>query len=123
MRAHHRNRTELRTIMRIKRDHARAFIQIAKQQPEGLANPHLPSDFRRFLGINNSTIQGTKLRITQFAIKLLQLLLIPVLYGFSLCMDSPNRTARKLFKSLCSIVWEIEILDARRTSENSTAAT
>ena len=114
MRAHHHNRTDLNQILRIKRDHGRAFVQIVTAQPDGLDSPHLPSDFRRYLGIDNRSIRGPLLTCAHFLLTCLSTLLVILLRGCAWFMDRPNRIALRLFKTLCSIPWELAILDARR---------
>ncbi len=117
MRAHHHNRTDLNHILRVKRDHGRAYMQIVAAQPDGLDSPHLPSDVRRYLGIDNRRISGTALDCALYAMKILSTLLVVFLRGLSWFMDRPNQLVLKLFKTLCGIAWEIAILDARRRKD------
>ena len=114
MRARHHNRTELDPILRIKRDHARAFVRIAASQPQGLASSDLPCDFSRFLGIDNRTVHGLGLRCAQLGLFALSGTLQLSLRTLSRVESRPDPLAVRLFKTACGIEWERVILEHRR---------
>ena len=114
MRARHRNRTDLPHILSIKTRHAHAYLQVVARQSEGLDCPHLPTDVRRFLGVDNRTISGRPLAFARFGFRVLRVALTLALRLLERAGAPPRGLALRLFKTLCSVVWELVILDARR---------
>jgi len=114
MRAWHHNRTDLGRILRIKEDHARAYLQIVAQQPGGFDCPDLPVDFRTFLGVSNWWVRGLGLESALVGLRLLRSLMIMGLRALSATMATPNGLALKIFKTVCGASWEIAILNEIR---------
>jgi glycosyltransferase involved in cell wall biosynthesis len=114
MRVRHRNRTALAPILRVKRNHARAFVKIVEQQPSGLDCPELPCDYRTFLGVDNRSIEDPMLAAAQAVFGTLRLAILACLRCLAALRVRPEGMALKLFKTLCDLTWEVEILKARR---------
>ena len=121
MRVWHHNRTVLGQILEIKEKHALAFFQIVEQQPDGFDCPDLPCDFSTFLGVDNRSTHGFKLKSVLVGLKVLRPLISLGLRGLSFVMAKPNGLAVKIFKTLCGISWEITILEAKRQREQRVA--
>jgi len=113
MKVWHRNRTDLGHILRIKENHALAYLQIVDQEPGGFDCPDLPTDFRTFLGLDNRSIRGLKLESALLGLRLLRSLMIMGLKAISFLMTKPSGFALKTFKTVCGMSWEISILDAK----------
>ncbi len=114
MRVRHRNRTALAPILRVKRNHARAFVKIVEQQPAGLDCPELPCDYRTFLGVDNRSVEDPALLGALAAFSALRMAVTAGLRALAALRVRPDGVALKLFKTLCDLTWEIEILKARR---------
>jgi len=117
MKASHYNRTNLRRILSIKEDHARAYLQIVDQQPDGFDSPGLFNEFRTFLGLDNGSIKGRKLTGAMLGLRLLRSAMIVGLQCLFVARANPRGLALKLFKSVCGASWEIAILDEKRRQE------
>ncbi len=114
MRVWHRNRTDLGHILRLKANHARAFMQIVEAQPDGFDCPELPCDYRTFLGVDNRSIRGVKLATALLGFRGLRGLIILALRGLAAVRAKPHGVALNLFKTVCCMTWEITILQAKR---------
>lgn len=117
MKASHHNRTDLERILRIKEDHALAYLQIVEQQPDGFDCPDLPADFRFFFGIDNKSIHGLKLEGALLGLRAFRSLMVTGLKSLSAMRARPGGFALKTFKTVCAMTWEIAILNTKRERE------
>jgi glycosyltransferase involved in cell wall biosynthesis len=114
MRVRHRNRTALGQILAIKARHGRAFAEVVTREPDGFDSVHLPGDFRYYLGLDNQRLAATESGPALLFLGVLRATLLTASTTLRGLGFPPRGFALKVFKTLCGVVWEIELLKAMR---------
>ncbi|MDX2460914.1 MAG: glycosyltransferase, partial [Gammaproteobacteria bacterium] len=110
MRVRHHNRTALRQILAIKARHGRAFAGVVAREPDGFDSVHLPGDFRYYLGLDNRRIEASGRGAALLYLGLLRRMLFAASASLRGLAFPPQGLALKVFKTLCGVVWEIELI-------------
>ena len=111
----HHNRTDLAAILERKHGHGGESLRIMESQPGGFDSPSLLVDFRTFLGVDNATITGVRLSAALLWFRALRTPTVLAVRFFALVSPRPGTVAVKLFKSLCSLTWEIAMLESMKS--------